>query len=272
MIFKDSHISDRDLLMTADGELSRWRTARIRKHLAACRACRTRMDEIEGTISEFIHLYRSELDDQLPPAGASRARLEAELRSMAQDTHAATPWRGLAYAACAVAFVMMCMLILRTVGVPGFFQTSEEATLLPNPSLTPGATRAVTTAELCAPESSKKPRFISASTGQTVFDEYGIGDPRPRSYELDYLIDPELGGSDDVKNLWPQPYSAKWNARVKDALEEHLHEMVCAGQLSLPTAQQDISKDWIGTYKKYFHTDTPVVGHLAFIKDEPWKN
>ena len=68
------------------------------------------------------------------------------------------------------------------------------------------------------------------------------------------------------------PYSAVWNARVKDALEEHLHEMVCAGELTLPAAQRDISKDWIATYKRYFHTDRPVLAHLAFIKDEPWAN
>jgi hypothetical protein len=44
---------------------------------------------------------------------------------------------------------------------------------------------------------------------------------------------------------------------VKDALEERLHEMVCAGQLDLSTAQRDIAADWIAAYKKYFRTDRP---------------
>jgi hypothetical protein len=49
-----------------------------------------------------------------------------------------------------------------------------------------------------------------------------------------------------------------WNAHVKDTLEEHLHEMVCAGKLDLSTAQRDIAMDWIAAYKKYFQTDRPL--------------
>ena len=45
---------------------------------------------------------------------------------------------------------------------------------------------------------------------------------------------------------------------MKDALEEHLHQMVCSGQLDLSTAQRDIATDWIAAYKKYFHTDRPL--------------
>ena len=58
--------------------------------------------------------------------------------------------------------------------------------------------------------------------------------------------------------MWPQTYSAVWNARVKDALEDRLRELVCAGDLDLPTAQMEISNDWIAAYKKYFHTDQPI--------------
>jgi hypothetical protein len=64
---------------------------------------------------------------------------------------------------------------------------------------------------------------------------------------------------EDIHNLWPEPYSSSpWNAHVKDALEEHLHQMVCAGKLDLSTAQRDIATDWIAAYKKYFHTDKPL--------------
>jgi hypothetical protein len=35
--------------------------------------------------------------------------------------------------------------------------------------------------------------------------------------------------------------------------------MVCAGTLDLATAQHDIATDWIAAYKKYFHTDKPMV-------------
>jgi len=81
----------------------------------------------------------------------------------------------------------------------------------------------------------------------------------PKIIEIDYLIAPRLGATDDIRNLWPEPYRARaWNAHVKDALEERLHQMVCSGQLDLSTAQHDIATDWIAAYKKYFHTMKPL--------------
>ena len=114
--------------------------------------------------------------------------------------------------------------------------------------------------------------MISASVGRQVFDHYGIDRPKPRDYELDRLIAPELGGSDDPRNFWPQPYGrSEWNAHVKDALEDHLHELVCENKVSLATAQQEISSDWIAAYKKYFQTQQPIASHEAFTKDAPWE-
>jgi len=108
--------------------------------------------------------------------------------------------------------------------------------------------------------------------GRQVFDHYGIDRPRPRDYELDYLIAPELGGADDPRNYWPQPYGvSEWNAHVKDALEDRLHELVCENKLSLATAQHDISSNWIAAYKKYFQTQEPMASHRAFTKDRPWE-
>lgn len=87
----------------------------------------------------------------------------------------------------------------------------------------------------------------------------GYHDAQPGAYEVDYLITPALGGADDIHNLWPQSSaSVVWNAQVKDALEDHLRELVCDGQLDLTVAQREIASDWIGAYKKYFHTDRPV--------------
>jgi hypothetical protein len=79
---------------------------------------------------------------------------------------------------------------------------------------------------------------------------------------VDYLITPALGGADDIHNLWPESNRATgWNAQVKDALEDHLRELVCEGQVDLQTAQRDIATNWIEAYKKYFHTDRPLAGH-----------
>jgi len=90
--------------------------------------------------------------------------------------------------------------------------------------------------------------------------EYGIANARPEDYEIDYLIAPRLGGTEDIHNLWPEPYRGRvWNAHVKDAPEERLHEMLCSGQLDLHTAQHDIATDWIAACKRYFHTKKPLL-------------
>jgi len=128
----------------------------------------------------------------------------------------------------------------------------------PEPSLTPGVAAAVNLEQVCLAMPPKN-RIVPASLQRRVFEEYGIAGAEPRAYEVDYLITPALGGAEDIRNLWPQSYSpAVWNARVKDALEDRLHDMVCEGRLDLATAQRDISSDWIAAYKKYFQTDRPL--------------
>ena len=98
------------------------------------------------------------------------------------------------------------------------------------------------------PESEKK--AVYASYGDPDGDRHGFCDVE-QGCEVDHLISIELGGSNDKKNLWPQPYSGqKWNAHVKDRLENFLHEQVCTGKLALPTAQKEIADNWIASYQK----------------------
>jgi hypothetical protein len=131
--------------------------------------------------------------------------------------------------------------------------------LLPNRSLTPGATRPVAIADLCSANHDQVIRSVSDTVQQRVFQEYGIRDEHLEKYEVDYLITPGLGGADDIKNLWPEPrYNTRWNSFVKDQLEDYLHQSVCGGKLNLETAQKDVASDWISAYKKYFHTDEPL--------------
>lgn len=70
------------------------------------------------------------------------------------------------------------------------------------------------------------------------------------SYEEDHLISLELGGHPtDPNNLWPQPWTGKWNAHQKDRLENMLHRLVCRGTLPLATAQHEIATDWVRSYR-----------------------
>jgi hypothetical protein len=74
----------------------------------------------------------------------------------------------------------------------------------------------------------------------------------PGEYEVNHLISLEPGGSNDVKNLWPESYRTEpWNAHVKDKLEDRLHELVCAGHLNLTEAQRAIGTAWIAAYRRF---------------------
>ena len=91
-------------------------------------------------------------------------------------------------------------------------------------------------------------------TKARVYREYGLGNHQAFAYEIDHLISIGLGGSNDIKNLWPQSLdeTKPWNAKVKDRLERRLHVLVCEDHaLSLREAQEAIASDWIAAYRKY---------------------
>jgi hypothetical protein len=148
--------------------------------------------------------------------------------------------------------VIAGMGLLFLAALAGGFQAAPSPPLLPDKALTPGATLAVTKADVCVPGYSKKVRNVPANVKRAVFAAYHIT-PTKGEYEVDHLISLELGGSNAIKNLWPQSYKTQpWNAHVKDKLENRLHKLVCNGTVELKTAQQEIACDWIAAYKKRF--------------------
>jgi hypothetical protein len=265
MVSKDLHISDQDLLLALDGEQPAVRMAEVRAHLSHCWVCRTRSSEIERTIQDFVRTYRRGIDDSLPSADGPRALLKAQLADLAAKRRARGKQtdRRLVYSSLVVALAIVAVIRLQPGSGPRF---------IPDPRLTPGATRLASRNDVCPVRTADQAHLVPAALAKQVFDEYGVANPRPYAYEVDYLITPDLGGSDDIRNVWPEPYSgAEWNAHIKDALEEYLHQMVCGGKLDLAAAQQDIARDWVSAYKKYFHTDHPLREHRTFTKDRPWE-
>lgn len=93
--------------------------------------------------------------------------------------------------------------------------------------------------------------------------EWGYADRTMLHYEEDHLISLQLGGDAlDEGNLWPQPYSGKWGARVKDTLEGELKRRICSkptnpDHISLKEGRDAISGDWIVAYDKYVCKRTP---------------
>src|SRR5438034_4866904 len=94
-------------------------------------------------------------------------------------------------------------------------------------------------------------RHVTAKMKQQVWASYGISAVRRngKNYEIDHLIPLELGGSNELSNLWPQPYRPQPAAREEDVLENYYHRQVCSGQMDVGTAQQAIARDWFGPWK-----------------------
>jgi hypothetical protein len=277
---QELHLSDEDLLLAADGELPKAEMERVSAHLASCWTCRARVRDIENAIADFI-LVRNESTPKLPPADGPRALLRLRIAQLYQS--GLTPWAGMstvlrtraAGLAWSVTLGLLIGCVLWRVIQPAPEKHLHPADLrtrsVPDPRLTPGATLPLTREDVCAAGLVETAHVVPVDVANRVFAAYGVA-AKPRAYEVDFLITPALGGSDSVRNFWPQPYrNTVWNAHIKDALEDRLQELVCAGQLELGTAQREIAVDWISAYKKYFHTEVPLPQHASFLRDRPWE-
>jgi hypothetical protein len=277
----DIHISDEELLLTSDGESSSERAAQVRAHLESCAKCRARLEAIEGAAADFNRAYRAVEYPEVPPSAASRANLQRRMTAISSESAQHSFWHWLnpfpvrAWAYVSAAALLALALAMGWVHRPaaqdsGNVVATSDANgpLLPDAHLTPGATRPVTENQICVaggPAERRPPLGIQ----KAVFHEYGMDTAPAREYEVDHLITPALGGTDDIRNLWPEPYtSTEWNAYVKDELEDHLHNLVCGGKLDLATAQRDMASNWILAYKKYFHADQPLP-HTSEVVDDP---
>jgi hypothetical protein len=113
--------------------------------------------------------------------------------------------------------------------------------LLPDPACTPGAVETTDMAIVCG-QSTQERRNVPASVHRQAFAEYGLAYPQaPGAFEVDHLIPLELGGSNDISNLWPESAPG---FRRKDKVENDLHRKVCEGQIPLERAQKVIAADW----------------------------
>jgi len=241
----DTHLSDRELMMSADGELSGRRSAEIAAHLDRCSQCRERQRAIDVVTAEFASTREKAYEGRISNGSRPRAMLRARLAEI-NGPRTRAPWRSFARmmlpaASVAAAGIAIVIVFGTNLGAKG---------LKPRASLTPGETRPITLAEVCQSRQAAVIADVPEEMRRKVFAAYGIPGDR-KNFEVDYLITPDLGGSSSLRNLWPQPYSVSWNAHAKDELEQRLHDLVCGGQLDLATAQRAIATDWIGAYRRY---------------------
>ncbi|MCZ2151795.1 MAG: hypothetical protein LC126_28970 [Bryobacterales bacterium] len=269
---RDSHFPDEELVRAIDGELAEPRAKELHRHLSHCWRCKVRREELESAIAGFVQMQRSEADHRIPPHQGPAARLRAQMAEVEANSPAGRGAPGWVrnWNPARAAFPALA-LVLAAIGLFWAYSRQSPESPLPNARLTPGAIRFVSREQACvasAPDAGPVP----AEMAEQVFRRYGIRQPRPRAYEVDYLITPALGGAEDMSNLWPQPYTeGTWTAHVKDALEDYMRTLVCEGKLDLATAQRELADNWIAAYRKYFHTSRPLPAHMLFLKDKPWE-
>jgi hypothetical protein len=131
---------------------------------------------------------------------------------------------------------------------------------LPDPRCTPGAADpAVTQADI--ETTICRAGYASAARPSETLTEpeklasmaaYGDAEPAG-AYEYDHLIPLELGGAaNDRRNLWPEPGASP---NPKDALENRLNALVCAGRLGLASARRAIATNWVAAYRRWVRRD-----------------
>ena len=124
----------------------------------------------------------------------------------------------------------------------------------PDPTCTPGAVQAGVTqvsiaSTICRHGWTATVRAPEAETGKVkkaAMLAYGLPVSGSKTTELDHFVPLELGGANDVRNLWPEPSDEPGHgvANTKDKVENDLNAAVCRGQVPLAAAQRAIAADW----------------------------
>jgi hypothetical protein len=141
-----------------------------------------------------------------------------------------------------------------TGGAPNWGQRTKTSGcqamgVLPDPACTPGDILPdATKAKICVSGYSTTVRDVPDSVKTAVYKEYGIKTHTSGQYEVDHFVSLELGGSNDISNLWPEPAAPTPGFHEKDKVENYLHDQVCSGAMTLKDAQIKIATNWLDVY------------------------
>ncbi len=162
--------------------------------------------------------------------------------------------------------------------------------MYPDPTITPGAVNPAITQDtmgqtICNKSwhtGSVRDQSSSAAQKNKLYGLYHIAKPanntgKDQTCELDHLISLELGGSDDLSNIWPEcgPANVALAQRFfkeKDTVENYLHAKVCAETMTLDEAQSAISTDWYAVFQSIKQSEHGFGGTYQISSDDPDDN
>jgi hypothetical protein len=135
-------------------------------------------------------------------------------------------------------------------GTPTKTTDCQASGSLQDQACTPGDIFPDATKEkICVPGYASSVRNVTQSTKNKVYAAYGVKTRKPGQYEVDHLVSLQLGGSNDISNLWPEPATPKPGFHEKDRVENYLHDQICDGNISLRQAQIEIATNWLAVYQ-----------------------
>jgi hypothetical protein len=131
------------------------------------------------------------------------------------------------------------------------YRAYPDHAVVPDPACTPGALDAAAVADpgrtMCAAGWSRRARPSESYTEPLKIRgmvAYGSVGP-PSAYEEDHLVAIEDGGSPrSRKNLWPEYLYGAGGAVEKDKAEARVHDLICAGRLSVRQGAAALEGDW----------------------------
>jgi hypothetical protein len=175
--------------------------------------------------------------------------------------------RALTFVTALAAIVVMCVAqsplaqasaaVLRRIHDPGRVTYSihirscqaRDSGKLPDPSCTPGSVDPAETQKNIKSTICKSgwTATVRPPESQTNYAKYHVAYPAYHIKagtvsELDHLVPLELGGSNDITNLWPEVGRVP---NPKDTVENALKRAVCGGKVTLVAAQNAIASNWI---------------------------
>jgi hypothetical protein len=110
--------------------------------------------------------------------------------------------------------------------------------------------------KICVPGYAGSVRNVTQSTKNKVYAAYGVKTHKPGQYEVDHLVSLQLGGSNEISNLWPEPATPTPGFHEKDRVENYLHDQICKGSISLREAQIEIATNWLAVYNRMPKSNT----------------
>jgi hypothetical protein len=149
--------------------------------------------------------------------------------------------------------------------------------VLPDPKLTPGDTLpAVTIADICTPGWATEHRHVTESMRDQVYEEYRRI-RGPDCCEVDHLIPLELGGSNNMKNLWPQPDGTPARIGRKGPARERASRGSVRRQVAGGRREHCIASNWVECWEMHVGPDTDRNGrktatggnHRQFYEGSP---